>query len=337
MKRTILFFAAAVAAQPAAAGEPAPLPGCAEAIAYSEANSGVALLILEDGKVRCRSADIATPQELWSGTKSLVGLMAAAGAQDGLLTLDERASETLAEWRGDPKKEQITLRQLLSMTGGQASTVGRAQGYLDSVKAPLTAAPGSKFQYGPAPMQIFGEIMRRKLVAKGQDGNARHYVERRILTPLGVTIGSWRSGPDGAPLMPQGLVLAASEWAKIGEFVRGGGKLDGKPLVDELAFAELFKGSQANPAYGLTWWLPRSTPAVDIVTRSTDITSHANELPADMVVAAGAGDQRLYIIPSLRLTIVRQAKLDLSALAAGEKGDWSDWRFLSLLLKAASD
>src|SRR3546814_8055573 len=82
--------------------------------------------------------------------------------------------------------------------------------------------------------------------------------------------------------MPQGLVLAASEWAKIGEFVRGGGKLDGKPLVDELAFAELFKGSQANPAYGLTWWLPRSTPAVDIVTRSTDITSHANELPADM-------------------------------------------------------
>jgi hypothetical protein len=137
--------------------------------------------------------------------------------------------------------------------------------------------------------------------------------------------------------MPQGLVLAASEWAKIGEFVRGGGKLDGKPLVDELAFAELFKGSQANPAYGLTWWLPRSTPAVDIVTRSTDITSHANELPADMVVAAGAGDQRLYIIPSLRLTIVRQAKLDLAALAAGEKGDWSDWRFLSLLLKAASD
>src|SRR3546814_8064948 len=106
------------------------------------------------------------------------------------------------------------------MPCGQASTVGSAQGYLDSVKAPLTAAPGSKFQYGPAPMQIFGEIMRRKLVAKGQDGNDRHYVERRILTPLGVTIGSWRSGPDGEPLMPPGLVLAASEWAKIGELDR---------------------------------------------------------------------------------------------------------------------
>src|SRR3546814_16961463 len=111
--------------------------------------------------------------------------------------------------------------------------------------------------------------------------------------------------------MPQGLVLAASEWAKIGEFVRGGGKLDGKPLVDELAFAELFKGSQANPAYGLTWWLPRSTPAVDLVTRSTVLTSHAHDLPADLVVAAGAADHRLYIIPSLWLTIVRQPQPEL--------------------------
>jgi CubicO group peptidase (beta-lactamase class C family) len=334
LKRTILLLAAAATAGTyAGAVEPAPLPGCAAAIAYSEAHNGVALLVLEDGKVHCRSADIATPQELWSGTKSLVGLMAAAAVQDGLLTLDERASDTLAEWKNDPEKARITLRQLLSMTGGQASTVGRPQGYLDSLKAPLSALPGSKFQYGPAPMQIFGEILRRKLVAKGEDGNPRQYIERRILAPLGVTVGDWRNGPDGSPLMPQGMVLAASEWAKVGEFVRARGSLAGKPLVDAAAFAELFKGSDANPAYGLTWWLPRASPASDPVTRSTDITMHAAELPADMVVAAGAGDQRLYVIPSLRLTIVRQARLDLAALAAGKKSDWSDWRFVSMLLK----
>src|SRR3546814_17092732 len=94
-------------------------------------------------------------------------------------------------------------------------------------------------------MQIFGDIMPRNLVAKGKDGNAGQYIERRILTPFGVTSGSWRSDPDGAPLMPQGLALAASEWAKIGEFGRGGGKIDGKPRVDEMAFGEMFEGSQA--------------------------------------------------------------------------------------------
>ena len=334
MKRTTLLLAATVAAVPALAAEPAPLPGCAAAIAYSEARNGVALLVLEDGKVRCRSTDIATPQELWSGTKSLVGLMAAAAVQDGLLTLDERASDTLAEWKNDPEKANVTLRQLLSMTSGQASTVGRPQGYLHSLKAPLSALPGSKFQYGPAPMQIFGEVMRRKLSASGQNPDPQAYLERRLLAPLGVRIGAWRRGADGNPLMPQGLVLAADEWTKIGEFVRAGGKQDGKPLVDPLAFAQLFEGSKVNPGYGLTWWLPRATSAKDPVTAATDINDPAAKLPADMVVAAGAGEQRLYVIPSLGLTIVRQANLDMSALLADAKNRWSDAHFLALILRA---
>jgi CubicO group peptidase (beta-lactamase class C family) len=328
-----LLLLAGCAAAPAARAEPSPLPGCTAALEYSRAHDGVALLVLEDGEVRCASRDVATPQELWSGTKSLVGLMAAAAVQDKLLSLDEPASDTLTEWKSDGQKDTITIRQLLAMTAGQASTVGRPAGYLDSVKAPLTAAPGARFQYGPAPMQIIGEIMRRKLVAAGEDGNPRHYIERRILSPIGVTIGDWRNGPDGAPLMPQGLVLAAAEWAKIGEFVRRGGIQGGKPLVDAATLAELFKGSEANPAYGLTWWLPRASPASDPVTRSTDITVHAAELPADMVVAAGAGDQRLYVIPSRHLTIVRQAKLDIMALAAGKKSGWSDAHFIGLLLR----
>lgn len=332
MNRALYFFTAVAVASGCAAAEPPTLPGCEAALAYSEAHHGFSLLVLEDGKIRCRSEDISKPREIWSGTKSFVGLMAAAAVQDGLLTLDEPASKTLQEWRNDPEKARITIRQLLSMTGGQASAVGMPQGYLDSVKSPLTAVPGTRFQYGPAPMQIFGEILRRKLVAKGEDGNPRRYIERRLLTPLDVKVDAWRNGPDGAPLMPQGVVIAATEWAKIGEFVRNDGMLDGKPLVDPTTFDELFKGSSANPAYGLTWWLPRSTTAVDPVTNSTDITVNFRDMPQDMVVAAGAGDQRLYVIPSSRMTIVRQAKLDLSALAAGRKSDWSDSKLIHLLL-----
>lgn len=339
MKRItpLLLLLAGCATMPAARAESPQLPGCAEALAYSTAHDGVALLVLEDGKVRCRSADVTTPQELWSGTKSLVGLMAAAAVQDGLLTLDERAADTLAEWRDDPQKGPITIRQLLAMTGGQASTIGKPLGYLDSVNAPLTAAPGTKFQYGPAPMQIIGEIMRRKLTAAGLDSDPRAYIERRILSPFGITIGNWRNGPDGAALMPQGLVLAANEWAKIGELVRGGGIHNGASLIDPATLIELFRGSDANPAYGLTWWLPRASNARDSVTRSTDIVQHAAELPADLVVAAGAGDQRLYVIPSRRLTIVRQARLDIAAIAAGKASGWSDAHFLSLVLSSASE
>lgn len=316
-------------ASPAAETE---LQGCKAAIAFSDANRGEAVLVLKDGRPVCASKDVATPRELWSGTKSLVGLMAAAAVQDGLLWLDERASDTIDEWRSDPQKARITLRQLLAMTSGQPSQIGRPQGFAESLDIALAAAPGTRFQYGPAPLQIFGEVMRRKLAAAGKDDNPGHYIESRLLVPLGVEIGQWRNGPDGYPLMPQGLVLGAREWAKIGEFVRAGGRHGGKRLVDETAFASLFRGSDANPAYGLTWWLPKATASNDPVTRSTDITDSAADLPADMVVAAGAGDQRLYVIPSQGLTIVRQAHLDMRALLAGEKGSWSDTRFLRLLL-----
>src|SRR3546814_17135613 len=95
--------------------------------------------------------------------------------------------------------------------------------------------------------------MPRKLTVAALDPNPRTEIEHRILTPIGVKIGSWRNVRDGAPLMPQGLVLAADEWARIGEFVRSGGTLNGTPLIDPATLVELFRGSDANPAYGLTW------------------------------------------------------------------------------------
>lgn len=129
--------------------------------------------------------------------------------------------------------------------------------------------------------------------------------------------------------------MSASEWAKFGEFVRLGGRVDGIQIVDQETFEALFEGSAANAAYGLSWWLPRPSSSKDVVTATTDIDDHADSLPDDMVVAAGAGNQRLYVIPSLGLTIVRLADLDLGAALRGDKERWSDYVFLELTLNAA--
>lgn len=327
----VMAMATWIAPQQATAS-PNTMPGCTDAIAYSDARDGVAVLVLEDGRIICSSPGVGRPHELWSGTKSLIGLIAAAAVQDGLLTLDERAADTITEWRATPQKNAITLRQLLSMTSGHPSAVGRPQGYAPSLDVPLTATPGAAFQYGPTPLQIFGEILRRKLAAAGQEPDPRTYAERRLLKPLGVTINDWRNGPDGQPLMPQGVVMSAEQWAKLGEFVRAGGMHEGQRLVDKAALSALFQESAPNPAYGLTWWLPRATPAKDPVTAATDITQPGSGLPPDMVVAAGAGDQRLYVIPSHKLTIVRQAKLNVANMLSGKPSGWSDRQFLKLLL-----
>ena len=105
-------------------------------------------------------------------------------------------------------------------------------------------------------------------------------------------------------------------------------------LVDPVAFAEQFRGSAAHPGYGLTWWLPHPSATPDPVTAGSDIGRRAAELPKDLVVAAGAGDQRLYVIPSRKLVIVRQARLDLASFGpnADPARRWSDADFLKLLL-----
>lgn len=325
-------------ATPTLAGDAA--IGCAAAIAYSDMHRGEAVLVLRDGVPVCQSEDVASAHELWSGTKSFVGIMAAAAVQDKLLTLDEAAADTLTEWQNDPAKKAITIRHLLSMTSGQPSTIGRPEGYRESLAVALTASPGERFQYGPSQLQIFGELLRRKLKAAGQNENPREYLERRILKPLDIRVAQWRNGQDGLPLMPQGMVMNASEWAKFGEFIRSGGKIGDRSAVDAAAFAQLFRGSAANPAYGLTWWLPAAPKVPDFVTASTDVGRNAASLPRDLVYAAGFGDQRLFVIPSLRLTIVRQASLDLASLRPGavrSKPGWSDAQFLGLLLKSADE
>lgn len=310
--------------------------GCAAATAYSDSRRGLSVLVLQNGAIVCDTHKGAAEEayELWSGTKSFVGIIAAAAVQDGLLTLDEPVAATIREWSGTPLKKDVTLRHLLSMTGGQVSAIGKPPTYAEAAAQDLVAAPGTEFHYGPAPMQLFGEVLRRKLVAAGRPGDIETYLGDRILKPLGITVAQWRRGADGNPLLPQGMVLTAREWAKFGEFIRAGGTKDGKSLVDPVAFAELFKGSKANPGYGLTWWLPHIAPGADPVTASTDIGRRAAELPRDLVLAAGAGDQRLYVIPSRGLVIVRQARLDLAALGPGADPatKWSDADFLRLLL-----
>ena len=300
-------------------------PRCQKALAYSAERRGAAVLVLKDGKPICEGyAGEGGPDhamETASGTKSFVGAMLAAAAQDGLLTLDEPVAKTITEWQADPQKAKVTIRQLLSLSSGMPSQVGRPPTYADAVAMPLTAEPGTKFLYGPGPYQLFGELMRRKLAAAGQPGDPYLYLKRRVLDPIGLKPNPWRRMPNGDALLPQGAVLTVREWAKYGEFIRAGGKVGGRQIVDAATLKAEFQPSAANPAYGITWWLPgptglaRGRPAEDY-----------SATPKDLVMARGAGDQRLIVIPSKGLTAARLATF--SGLGPQGGPPWSDAEFV---------
>ena len=311
---------------------------CARAAKYSESKRGVSMLVMQNGRTIFEhyanggSADGRWP--IFSGTKSFWGIAALAAVHDGLFKLDDPVSDTITEWKSDPRKSRITIRQLLNQTDGVegASRLQRPSirdRNTMAIRLPLVAEPGSAFIYGPSHLQIFSELLRRKL--NGRTTTA--YIEGRVLNRLGLGRLNYKKDAHGNPLPATGFELTAREWARLGELVLRRGNYHGRQIVPAGLLREAFSGSPANPSYGLTFWLNQEAQSgreadmermLDLPWESarwTDVCI-CKDAPADMVVALGSGYQRLFVIPSLKAIIVRQ----------GSNARFSDADFLRLVL-----
>src|SRR5437868_8154537 len=164
------------------------------------------------------------PCKIFSGPKSFWGIAALCAVRDGLIKLDDRVADTITEWKADPRKSQITIRQLLNQTDGiEPAPHLHSESIRDrnavAVQLSLVAAPGSAFAYGPSHLQIFAEVLRRKLNGR----STTSYIEENVLSPLGLTSLDFKKDGRGNPLPASGFELSAREWGRLGELVRGRG------------------------------------------------------------------------------------------------------------------
>jgi CubicO group peptidase (beta-lactamase class C family) len=336
-----LFSAVAVLRSTIAFGDIAP-SDCARAAKYSEAHRGMSMLVIQNGRtVFEHYAHGGMPElrsPIFSGTKSFWGIAALVAVQSRLFQLDDRAADTITEWKNDPRKSQITIRELLNATDGiEGASFLHRESIRDrnaaAIRLPVIAPPGSVFTYGPSHLQIFCELLRRKLHGR----STISFIQHDVLDPLGLYNLDFKKDRRGNPLPASGFELTAREWARFGELVLGRGNYHGRHIVSADLLRQAFIGSNLNPSYGLTFWLNAQAPFAREVDMEKEIDlswDHAGwsgtcicaAAPPDMVVSLGSGYQRLFIIPSLRALIVRQS--------AG--GNFSDAYFLRLLLGRGS-
>jgi len=317
-------------------------PGnCARAANYSERNRGFSMLVMQNGKTvfehYANGGGAEMRCKIFSGTKSFWGIAALCAVRDGLIKLDDRVADTITEWKSPAeagRKSQITIRQLLNQTDGiEPAPHLHSDSIRDrdamAIQLPLVAAPGSVFAYGPSHLQIFNEVLRRKLNRR----STISYINENVLSPLGLTSLEFKKDFLGNPLPASGFELSAREWARFGELVLGRGNYQGKQIVPAGLFGQALAGSSANPSYGLTFWLNRQAPNAREIDYEKELDlkwqrAHwggicfCRAAPPDMVVALGSNYQRLFMIPSLNAVIVRQ----------GMSGKFSDAYFLRLVL-----
>ncbi len=303
----------------------------ANAARYSLAHGGVAVRVEQDGKLLFESYapgfSASTPHKIYSGTKSFFAVAALIAEQEGLLTLDEKACDTLTEWRGDRRRE-ITIEELLSHTSGLDPDLSYLYPYRDQLEAalrvPLIDTPGARFHYGGVNYQAFGEILKRKLRAR--DESIQDFIEDKIFDPLDIDVDKWIKDGAGNPLIHSGLVLSAEEWAKFGNYINRARNGLSTHVLSGQSLAPLFAGHAANPAYGLGFWLNCPPPDGGQPIKVLQLAIDGDQLdpggPRDLVAAIGSGHQMPYMLPAPDLALV--------LFPDGER--FSDGDFLSRLL-----
>lgn len=306
---------------------------------YSVKMGGQTFIVVHDGKVIRESyangGNADRLQLLASATKGLVGMVGAIAAHDGIIDLDKPVVEVLTEWKNDPQKSKVTYRHLLTMSSGFEELKDQLA-WTDFLNAKVLFPAGSTFIYGPDP-NIFGLALQRKLGAE----KVEEYMKRRLFDPLGIRV-EWRGRfADGNPQLSGGAYVRANEWYKFGEFVRRtlDGTWNGPQLLTKALFDEVLRSSEPYAAYGFYWWLKR--PVTDSVGRIVD-KNNSNQyttqikpiivdtlIPNDFIMCRGAYGQCLYVIPSRKLVVVRNAPSTARTL-------FQDDEFLDSLLLGSS-
>lgn len=309
--------------------------GLRAAAAYSAAHRGTALLVQERGKTLLAEAanagSLSKAGKIYSGTKMFWILAALAAAQDGLLTLDERVADTVAEWDDGTARSRVTIRQLLNFTSGlEPNFALHGEATADrnalAISTRLASAPGTSFTYGPAALQVFHELLKRKLAPRGE--TPTRFLERRVLRPLGLGSQRYLADRRGNPLLATGFKLDARRWLRLGRCLLE----QGAPVIGASAFSNATRGTPSNPAFGMALWNNRLAPGgrevdpEDMLERPWQRQEWSGaclskSAPPDLLACIGSGGQRLYVVPSQGLIVVR----------LGNFGRFHDAEFLSRL------
>ena len=257
-----------------------------------------------------------------SAAKAVVGgLSLMLAMDDGLIALDDPACKYVPEWRGDPLKSRITIRQLAahasgvedaeqddlpheSLPGWKGAFWRRESPFLiarDS--APILFPPGTRGEYSNP-----GIAMLTYCVTAALKGTAykdiRQLLWERIVEPIGIPEAEWSVGygeideTDGLRLVGSwgGGSVSTRCMAAFGVLMLQRGVWRGRRLVSEKTICDTALTHSGFPgAMGATW-------AVNSDERGRKVWE---ALPADAYRAAGAKHQAMFVIPSRNLVVLR--------------------------------
>ncbi len=250
-----------------------------------------------------------------SVTKTVSGILIGQALAAGKIA---STSDTLAKLlpnelakTPNPYAAEITLQQLLDMTGGQQWDEAARQ--LDATNSPdMTAfalalpsgggTRGKTFNYSTAASHLLSPILRN---AYGIDEST--LATNNLFAPLGIKNSAWSRDASGMVHGSFGLQLRTRDLMKLAWMAMQKGKWQGRAVVPEDWISKSLKplvkgigseGALTDMGYGNLWW--SGTIA--------GLSVH---------MAAGYGGQYAMLVPQLNLAIATAAELNIPYSTAG--------------------
>lgn len=268
---------------------------------YLDETHTKSFIILVNGRIVMENyfnGHTATDPWYWaSAGKTLTATMTGIAQQEDFLDIDSKVSDYLGmRWTNAPpvKENLVTPRHLLSMNSGLDDTRGDdvSPGNLHYV-----ADAGTRWAYH----NVYVKLQDIVAHATGQTWN--DYFNAKLKSRIGMT-GAWIQSGD------LNVYWSTSRsMARFGLLMLNKGKWGSEQIVSEAYFNEMVNPSQTiNKSYGYLWWLNGKESYRLPQTQLQFPGSLIPSAPADMYMALGKNDQKIYIVPSRKIVIIRMGE-----------------------------
>lgn len=268
---------------------------------YLHAKNSRSFMILQNGRIVMENYfDGHTSRTPWywaSAGKTLTSTVTGIAEQEGFLNINNKVSAYIGTgWTSEPltKENFITCKNLLTMTSGLDDSKGND---VSSSNLQYKADAGTRWAYH----NVYVKLQDIVAAATGQSWS--QYFNTKLRDRIGMT-GSWIQNGDNSVYWS-----TTRSMARFGLLALNKGNWNGTQIVNSNYFQKATSTSQnLNLSYGYLWWLNGKAsyhlPQTQVQFNGKLIPS----APDDLFCALGKNDQKIYVVPSKKLVIIRMGK-----------------------------
>jgi len=243
-----------------------------------------------------------SPVVVYSVTKSVISALTGIAIREGYLAnIAQKLTDIFPQYfngNSDPRKREITLKHLLTMTAGlevadDEAWMKSTDGCKYVIDRPLVHNPGQKFDYNNGLTNLMSVIL-----TKTTGMTTREFADKHLFGPLGITNYTWARGPQGYYIGGWGLRLTPRDMAKFGYLYLREGMYNGQQIVPRQWVQEsvsLHSYPEKTDGYGYAWWLD-------------NIEDRIHNKKYQAFLALGYGGQFIWVVPELDIVNVITVK-----------------------------